>query len=326
MPTSIADGRGDARPPCRSESNGGLSRETVSRLMRRATAHSPESWPNLEPARHLTTSQRANARSSGSGYLSAGLSLYRTLRKRWVHFKNEFRHVVSESPQYFGTGRIGEIVPPIAGTALRTNVGSPSLLGHLFVADAWHCVVSRFLTEKSIVLDIGCGCGKTARTLVYHPYIKQYIGFDVIPDNIDWCLRTIAPVATGRFEFHCLDVYSQTYNPTGKLRGIDVVFPAADGSIDFAFAASVFTHLLEGDAKHYLQEVKRTLAPTGVLLASIHTNPAAGHKYSGRENRIDVDPEYFIKLAGDAGLELVEKLGDLCGQAAFLFKAPATNR
>jgi SAM-dependent methyltransferase len=253
------------------------------------------------------------------------MPLYRKIRTRWAHFKNEFQQVTRESPQYFGTARIGEIVPPVAGTALRTNVGSPSLVAHLFVADAWRCVVSRFLTENSTVLDIGCGCGKTARTLVYHPYIVKYIGFDVIPENIDWCVRTITPVAAGRFEFYCLDVYSKTYNPAGRVRGTEVTFPAADGTIDFAFAASVFTHLLEPDAKHYLHEVRRTLAPEAILLASIHTSPAPGQRYSGRENRIDIDPDYFIELAGGAGLELVEQLGDMCGQAALLFRAPPTN-
>jgi SAM-dependent methyltransferase len=253
--------------------------------------------------------------------MPTGMSVYRRLRTRWAHFKSEFRQFSGETPQYAGTNRIGAIVPPIAGMALRANVGSPSLVGHLFVADAWHCVVSRFLTKNSTVLDIGCGCGKTARTLVYHPYIRQYIGFDVIPDNVAWCRHTIAPLAEGRFEFHCLDVYSEAYNPLGKLRGTDVVFPAADGSIDFAFAASVFTHLLEADATHYLREVKRVLAPSGIFLPSIHTSPAPGRKYSGRENRVDVDSEYFVELAGAAGLKLVERLGDLCGQQAILFRS-----
>jgi SAM-dependent methyltransferase len=253
--------------------------------------------------------------------MPTGISVYRRLRTRWAHFKSEFRQFASETPRYAGTDRIGAIVPPIAGTALRANVGSPSLVGHLFVADAWHSVVSRFLTANSVVLDIGCGCGKTARTLVYHPYINRYIGFDVISENVGWCQATIAPLAEDRFEFHCLDVYSQAYNPSGRLRATEAVFPAAGGSIDFAFAASVFTHLLEADARHYLQEVKRVLAPGGVFLPSIHTSPTQGRKYSGRENRVDVDSEYFVKLAGAAGLQLVERLGELCGQEALLFKS-----
>jgi SAM-dependent methyltransferase len=254
-------------------------------------------------------------------YLPNAIAFSRKLRKQLAHFTSEIGQVVSDSPHYAGTGLIGKIVPPIAGTSLRTNVGSPSLVGNLFVADAWSLVLGRFLRADSTVLDIGCGCGRMARTLVYHPYIRHYTGFDVIRENVEWCRRTIVPLANGRFEFHSLDVFSAAYNPSGALKATDVVFPVADGSITFAFAGSVFTHLLEDDARHYLREVRRTLAPDGIFLPSIHTSPSAGSKYSGKENRIDVDSDYFIDLAQDANLRLVERLGELCGQETFLFAA-----
>jgi SAM-dependent methyltransferase len=254
-------------------------------------------------------------------YLADAIASWRKLRMHLTHFKNEIGQVFADAPRYAGTGLIGEIVPPIAGTSLRANVGSPSLVGNLFVADAWYLVLSRFLRADASVLDIGCGCGKMARTLVYHPYIKHYIGFDVIRENINWCEHTIAPLSDGRFEFHYLDVFSRAYNPAGKIRGTDVVFPAVDGAVDFAFAGSVFTHLLQEDAKHYLQEVNRALARDGIFLPSIHTSPSPGNKYSGNESRIDVDCEYFVNLAQAAGLRLVERLGELCGQETFLFAA-----
>jgi SAM-dependent methyltransferase len=193
------------------------------------------------------------------------------------------------------------------------------MAGHLFVADAWHLVISRFLRSGSHLLDIGCGCGKTARTLIYHPYIRHYTGFDAIRENIQWCTDSIAPLCGGRFEFHYLDVHSEAYNPSGSLRGTDVVFPAANGAIDFAFAASVFTHLLEDDATHYLREVRRTLAPDGVFICSVHTSPARGTEYSGDERRVDVDCRYLDQLAMAAGLKVEERLGSLCGQDTFLF-------
>jgi SAM-dependent methyltransferase len=171
-------------------------------------------------------------------YIPNAIAFRRKLGRQLSHFKDEIGQALSDGPHYAGTGLIGEMVPPIAGTSLRTNVGSPSLMGYLFVADAWHSVLSRFLRGNSKVLDIGCGCGKIARTLVYHPYIAHYIGFDVIRENVDWCERSIVPTANGRFEFHYLDVFSGAYNPAGKLKGTDVVFPLADGSIDFAFAGS----------------------------------------------------------------------------------------
>ena len=268
-----------------------------------------------------TTTEREIARTVGHRYLKRAISFGRRLKRQLAHFRSEVRHVVSDSPLHAGTGRIAEIVPPIAGTSLRANVGSPSLVGYLFVADAWHAVVSRFLTRKSNVLDIGCGCGKTARTLLYHPNVNNYVGFDAIRENIEWCRRTIAPLSDDRFKFHHFDVYSRAYNPRGKLRGTEVIFPADDNAIDFAFAASVFTHLLEEDARHYLGEVRRSLAPDGVFLVSIHTSPSSGTTYSGNECRIDVDPEYFINLSRAAGLQLLDRLGSLCGQDTFLFEA-----
>jgi SAM-dependent methyltransferase len=258
---------------------------------------------------------------AATGYIPNAIAFCRKLRTQLAHFKNEIGQVVSDAPQCAGTGLIGEIVPPIAATSLRANVGSPSLVGNLFVSDAWSLVLSRFLRENSTVLDVGCGCGKMARTLVYHPYIKHYIGFDVIRENVDWCEQTIVPRTKGRFEFHYLDVFSGAYNPAGTLRGTDVVFPVVDGAINFAFAGSVFTHLLQEDAKHYLREVRRALAPDGIFLPSIHTSPSPGSEYSGNESRIDIDSEYFVNLAQTAGLRLVERLGALCGQETFLFAA-----
>jgi SAM-dependent methyltransferase len=254
-----------------------------------------------------------------AGYIPNAIAFRRKLGRQLSHLKNEIGQVLSDGPHFAGTGLIGEMVPPIAGTSLRANVGSPSLTGYLFVSDAWYSVLSRFLRDNSTVLDIGCGCGKNARTLVYHPYVEHYIGFDVIRENIEWCDHSIVPLTKGRFEFHYLDVFSEAYNPTGKLKGTDVVFPVADGAIDFAFAGSVFTHLLQEDAKHYLREVRRALAPDGIFLPSIHTTPSPGTEYSGNESRIDVDAEYFINLAKTAGMRLVESLGALCGQETFLF-------
>jgi SAM-dependent methyltransferase len=227
----------------------------------------------------------------------------------------------SETPIVAGTGLVEQIVPPIAGYTLRATVSSASAAGYFFIADAWNAVLSRFLKADSTVLDIGCGCGKMARNLVYHPYVKRYIGFDAYRRSIEFCQEHIAPRTNERFEFHYIDVQTQAYNPHGTVRGDEVVFPAADASVDFAFAASLFTHLAEADCKRYLQEMRRVLAPGGIVLPTIHVEPASGSKYSGNEIRIDIDPDYFIQLATDAGLRLVQPIGAVCGQEAFLFTA-----
>jgi SAM-dependent methyltransferase len=98
-----------------------------------------------------------------------------------------------------------------------------------------------------------------------------------------------------------------------------VRFPAGDSSVDVVFAASLFTHLLEPDSRHYLREVRRVLAPRGRALLSIHTAVPPGVKYQGTETRIDVEKDYFQEMAADAGLLPVDFVEDLAGQQVFVF-------
>ncbi len=241
------------------------------------------------------------------------------LRMEVSQFRKEQHTIGGDGPVITGTGRVAEIVPEIPPSRVRATVSSPSLGGHLLVTYAWHCVLTRFLKADSTVLDIGCGCGKDARSFIYHPYVKKYIGFDVYKPNIEWCQQSIVPRSEGRFEFHHVDVFSAGYNPEGTVKGTEFVFPAADGEVQLAFAVSLFTHLLEPDAKHYLREVRRVMAPGGLFLPTIHDKPEPGTEYSGNEIRIDITPEYFMRLAKDAGFRFVERLGSFCGQEAFVF-------
>jgi len=117
-----------------------------------------------------------------------------------------------------------------------------------------------------------------------------------------------------------LDVRNAHYNPGGTLSPDEALFPADDASIDVAFGASIFTHLLEPAARHYLAETARCLRPGGVLLASIHDEPPQGERYSGNEDRIDVTAAYFAALARDAGLAARGPHGNLCGQETLLFE------
>ena len=52
----------------------------------------------------------------------------------------------------------------------------------------------------------------------------------------------------------------------------------------------------------------------------MHIEPKKGKKYSGKEDRIDVDPEYFIQLANRAGLVAAKIIGDVYGQQVILFR------
>jgi hypothetical protein len=162
---------------------------------------------------------------------------------------------------------------------------------------------------------------KIHRALAQSSKIKGYIGFDVIQENVVWCSNFITPYISNRFKFFWFNIFSAEYNPKENIRSTSFRFPVLDGAVDFCFAASVFTRILEEDARHYLKEIRRTLnVEKGRAIVSIHIHPESGIRYSGHEGKIDILPEYFIELAQLAGLQIHERIGDICGQETFVLK------
>ena len=193
---------------------------------------------------------------------------------------------------------VWEGIAPIPPESLLWSVGGSSVENFLAVSDFWAQMMAPYVQPASTVLDIGCGCGRSARTLLCHPFVDRYIGFDVIAANIEWCNRFLAPLSAGRAQFFHYDLYSAEYNPQAETRASELVFPCEKDGAQLVIANSVFTHLLEADATHYLREVERTLGPGGHALLSIHCNPAEGRRFSGNETRIDISPAYFAELGG----------------------------
>ena len=122
------------------------------------------------------------------------------------------------------------------------------------------------LAPNHRVLDIGCGIGRMAIPLTtYLSPQGTYVGFDIVKDGINWCNERIAS-QFANFRFVHSDIYNSSYNEAGTLKAKDYRFPCDDGAIDFAFATSVFTHLLQADTEHYLRELDRCLARGGAAL------------------------------------------------------------
>jgi SAM-dependent methyltransferase len=179
------------------------------------------------------------------------------------------------------TGRSDPLVPPrrmgYSGDSDFRATGD-EFLGH-FVALAG-------LQPHERVLDVGCGVGRMARPLA--GYLRppgSYEGFDVVPEGIEWCRRRYAGAHPG-FRFRLAEVANGLYRPDGAVPASEYRFPYPDASFDFAFATSVFTHLLPGDADHYIAEIARVLRPGGrvlltfFLLAGEHDGRPATGRFS----------------------------------------------
>ena len=186
------------------------------------------------------------------------------------------------------------------------------------IGEAWAHVVHFHLAGASHVLDVGCSCGKLARFLYLNPLI-QYTGLDVDRKAVDWCKREFDHLAGDRFTFRHADVHSALYNPLSDTAASEYHFPVDDASVDMVVAASLFTHLLQSDAEHYLEEICRVLGPEGTALISIHIDVSPGEVFQGDETRIDVEPTFFMNLAAGAGLEPKKIVGRVYGAGIAAF-------
>jgi SAM-dependent methyltransferase len=142
-----------------------------------------------------------------------------------------------------------------------------SFVGHGDFAQVGHEFAGFFkelggLRPGDRVLDLGCGIGRMALPLTGYLEDGSYAGFDVGRAMIRWCRRHITP-RHPNFEFSWAPVYNGKYNPFGTISASEFRFPYEDSSFDFAFATSLFTHLLDDDMRHYVAETSRVLKPGG---------------------------------------------------------------
>ena len=134
------------------------------------------------------------------------------------------------------------------------------------------------LSPAGRVLDIGCGLGRMAIPVL--GYLKspwhrrllasskpRYVGMDINAEAVGWCLKNVAPLYKhSRFEW--MDVHNLLYNPKGKHAPSEYRFPFPDGSFDFIFLTSVFTHMRPAGVQNYLNEIERLLVPGGRVFST----------------------------------------------------------
>jgi len=210
---------------------------------------------------------------------------------------------------------------PLPNAALRGASSGPDLGTWLATGEAWADIITTFLPDDPFVVDLGCGCGKLARFLYLNTKVR-YLGLDLFLPAIAWCRDAFGPLAGRRFRFEHFDGRSAAYNPGGTIDPAAYVLPLGDATVDITICASLFTHLSEPICRHYLQEIARILRVGGRAIVSIHIEPAAGSSFSGSEERIDIAPAYFKKLAADSGLRERTTVGNVYGQMVIVFEKP----
>lgn len=206
---------------------------------------------------------------------------------------------------------------PFPSQQLMGTGGASNFENFLVVGDSWFHLVSSALRPGSgqpqTLVDIGCGCGRLARYFLWWPQL-HFIGIDLFRSNIEWCEEYLRPLAPRQFRFHFFDGRSAHYNPHGTIDPTSYELPVASQSADIVVAASLFTHLLEDVARHYLAEIARILRPTGRAIVSLLTETSPEQGYSGNEFRADFSPQHFCELAEQAGLQCQEDRGEICGE------------
>jgi len=118
------------------------------------------------------------------------------------------------------------------------------------------------------ILDIGSGVGRMAIPFLdYFSTEGGYQGFDIDQRGVRWCHNNLTKTHP-HFQFQYVDLFNKYYNKKGALIPSEFSFPYESNRFDFAFATSVFTHLLTEDAEHYLEEISRVLKPGGRALVT----------------------------------------------------------
>ncbi len=103
--------------------------------------------------------------------------------------------------------------------------------------------------EGARILDFGCGAGRTMRHFLDEARSGELVGVDIDERSVDWVNENLNPPLKA------------------SVCGIDPPLELDDGTFDFAYAVSVFTHL-SGNSAEWLLELHRVLRPGGLLMAS----------------------------------------------------------
>ncbi len=128
-------------------------------------------------------------------------------------------------------------------------------------AGLWRALLYKYLQSKAdaVIVDVGCGTGIMAVSCEY--FVNHgggYLGIDVDAGYVAFCKKHFdAPYF--RFAHHA--VHNGMY--AGDQKKGHVPYPVATASVDAVVSISIWTHLVEEDARFYMKEIARMLKPDG---------------------------------------------------------------
>jgi SAM-dependent methyltransferase len=141
------------------------------------------------------------------------------------------------------------------------------------------------IASGSHILDFGCGCGRILAGWEHHlPKGARLFGCDVNADLVAFCRDNIPFANTS---------VCSSYPP----------LEFEDGSIDFAYAASVWTHMTLPAAVQWAGEFARIIKPGGTALVSYHGSHYLNTLATlvGQRSSLLEERGYYIHLHRPAG-------------------------
>jgi SAM-dependent methyltransferase len=146
---------------------------------------------------------------------------------------------------------------------------------------AFHALLEnngRSFSEFRTVLDFGCGCGRIIRGLKRAQPNIDFHGADIDAEAIAWL--------------------QQNYGKFGAFRPLPHRPPTSyeDGTFDFIYGISVFTHLPEDMQFEWLAELARIAKPGALLLLTTHGQKHWG-RFAGEEAEIMKKHGFYYREA-----------------------------
>ncbi len=179
-----------------------------------------------------------------------------------------------------------ELSPP--KRLIFTGSGDFIHIGKLFQTEF---VERGLIAPDSVVLDVGCGIGRSAIPMTTYLGDGRYEGFDIMKPGVDWCRKNISEKYPN-FNFKLVDLTNDLYKSTGG-PAENFVFPYPDHAFDLVIVLSVFTHLIREEVERYMSEIGRVLKRGGSCYAtffilnetSVEAMQAGDHAFNFKYNK-----------------------------------------